>query len=94
MRVVATGISSIVSGNSKETVDAFNKVIEGMFPYAGKLKDKTDADLIGKMTQEVGKGNLFFSPIVTKTLRTVVQKVGVSDDFKQKLQNRIKQRRT
>ncbi len=93
MRVLATGVSSIVAGNSKETVEAFQKVIEGMFPYAGKLKDKTDADLISKMTQEVGKGNLFFSPVVTRTLRSVVQKVSVPDDFKQKLQNRIKKRR-
>lgn len=65
-----------------------------MFPYAGKMKDKTDADLIDKMTTEVGKGSLFFSPIVMKPLKSVVQKVAVPDDFKQKLQSRIKKRRT
>lgn len=94
MRVFAQGFSDTVSGNTKGTVDAFKSVIAGMFPYAGKLKDKTDADLINKMTTEVEKGSLFFSPIVMKPLRSVVQKVSVPDDFKKKLQGRIKKRRT
>lgn len=58
----------------------------------GKAKDAGDKQLIEKMQQEVGKGPLFFSPVVMKSLRTAVQRVTVADDFKQKLKQRIKKR--
>jgi hypothetical protein len=93
IRVLAQGFSdSVVGTSTKATAEAFRAVMEGMFPFIGKVKETGDKQLIDKMTQEVGKGPLFFSPIVMKPLRSAVQKVTVDDDFKQKLQKRVKRR--
>ena len=93
IRVLAQGFSdSVVGTSTKGTADAFRAVMEGMFPFMGRVRETGDKQLIDKMNQEVGKGPLFFSPVVMKSLRTAVQKVTVADDFKQRLKQRTKKR--
>lgn len=93
IRVMAQGFADSVGGSSvKGTAEAFRAVMEGMFPFVGKVKESSDKELLKKMSEEVDKGPLFFSPVVMKSLRNAVSKVTVSDDFKQKLQGRIKKR--
>lgn len=90
--VMANGLVSGITGNAKSTAEAFRAVIEGMFPFMLKTKGLEDKELIDKMKQEVDKGKLYFSPVVTKPLRNMMKKFDIPDEFKQKLQARARKK--
>lgn len=52
-----------------------------------------DKELIDKMSHEVSKGPMYFSPVVMRPLRNAVNKVTVSDEFKEKLQKKLQKKR-
>ena len=93
MRVLAQGFSDVITGNTQKTADAFKAVLIGMFPFAEKTKSTEDKDLLDKMQNEISKGPLYFSPVVMKSLKKAVKNIAVPDDFKTKLQNKVKSRK-
>lgn len=64
-----------------------------MFPYLEKTKGMEDRQLIDKMSEEVAKGPMFFSTVVMKPLRSAVNNIKVSDEFKTKLQARARRKK-
>lgn len=67
-------------------------VLEGMFPFLSKVKDADNKQMIEKMKKEVATGKLYFSPAFTGPMKKAINKVVVLDDFKKKLEGKIKKR--
>ncbi len=89
---MANGLVSGITGNAKSTAEAFRAVIEGMFPFMEKTKGVEDAELKKKLSEEVEKGKLFFSPVVMKPLNSAMKKFDIPDEFKQRLQARARKK--
>lgn len=90
--MMANGLLSSLTKESKGTSDAFKAVLEGMFPFMEKNKGLEDQKLKELMEAEVAKGPLHFSPVVMKPLRAAMKKFEISDDFKERLSHRVKRR--
>lgn len=95
MQVVAAGIGDIIVGtSSKTTVEAYKQFIDAIFPFAAKTRTDTNQQLVETMQKEAAKGPITFSPINTPNpLQRVAKQMTLPDDFRKKLQTKVKGRK-
>lgn len=93
LRVLAQGLAVISEGNNQKVIsEAYQAAIQSLFPHtAAEPKDKK---LVEAMEKEVSKGPLFFAPVSMSSARASIKKMDVSEDFKKRLSEKSKKRKT
>lgn len=95
MMMFAAGIADIVIGqSSKNTAESYKNFVDSVFPFAARQRVDSNEELIKVMKKEAEKGPISFTPVETPNLlQQRAKQMRLPDEFRQKLQQRARQRR-
>ena len=80
-------------GKIESSTEAYKAFIDSAFPFAAKGRDVSDKKMVEFMKKEADKGPIKFDPVATPNpLARAVKTMQVPDEFKRKLQDRVRAR--
>lgn len=92
-RVYASLAGDFVGGNNNGTVKAFQEYFNSLYPYLAKSTKDDEKKLKETMRREIDKGAISFSTVVENPLRRAAEKFQLPDDFRSKLQKKVRDKK-
>jgi hypothetical protein len=89
VRILAQGLAQTAEDGDIMTI--YKSVSEAIFPFLKTYTKSTDQEMIARMKKEVDKGVISFNEVNMSPLKRRASELGVSDDFKAKMQQRAAQ---
>jgi len=88
VRILAQGLAQIMEEGGADLMKVYRSVSEAIFPFLTNMTKKTDQEMINRMKKEVDKGVISFNEVSMSPLKRRASELGVSDEFKRRLQQR------